>query len=293
MMKLQLTLDGENAALETGRFPDGAVWARLLPPLRQQAETLTLRATAMRNMDDLMLLAQVMDAVRQRYTLRLTTLELPWLPYARQDRSMRDGDSFALKVFAGFLNQLRFDRVTVLDPHSDVVAGVVNNLSVIPQHQCLQHSDNLSQKLGDGLMLMAPDAGALKKTDLLARHIGASEYGILGKHRDLASGALSGFELLKGNVAGRDVLIVDDLCDAGGTFIGSAAVLRQAGARSVSLYVTHGLFSKGVDHLLTQGIDFIWTTDSIADPSVASQRVEIIDTETIFRSKSKGAAHAI
>ena len=292
-MKLQLTLDGENIALETGRFPDGAVWARLLPPLCQQAETMILRATAMRNMDDLMLLAQVMDAVRQRYNLRLTVLELPWLPYARQDRSMREGDSFALKVFAGFLNQLGFDRVTVLDPHSDVAAGVVNNLSAVPQHQCLQYSDSLNQKLRDGLMLMAPDVGALKKTERLARHIGASEYGVLGKHRDLASGALSGFELLKGNVVGRDILIVDDLCDAGGTFIGSATVLREAGARSVSLYVTHGLFSKGVDHLLTQGIDAIWTTDSIADPAIASQRVGIIDIETIFRDNHTGAAHAI
>ncbi|QGU86019.1 ribose-phosphate diphosphokinase [Erwinia sorbitola] len=290
MMKLQLIVEGQEMALESGRFPDGAVWARVLSPLDPQAKTLTMRASAMQTLDDLMLVAQVLDAVRQRCLLRQTILELPWLPYARQDRSMRDGDSFALKVFAGFLNQLRFDRVVVLDPHSDVAAGVVDRLVAIPQHRCLTHSRTLVEKLAQGMMLIAPDAGALKKVHALAQQVNAADYGILGKHRDIASGALSGFELLKGNVANRDVLIADDLCDAGGTFIGSAAVLRAAGARSVSLYVTHGLFSKGVDHLLNQGIDHIWSTTSLTGDELAQDRVELIDIATIYRSE--GAFHA-
>ena len=283
MMKLQLTLDGQDVALESGRFPDGAVWGRVSAPLNARAEVLTLRASALQTMDDLMLVAQVLDAVRQRCVLRQTTLELPWLPYARQDRTMRDGDSFALKVFAGFINQLCFDRVVVLDPHSDVAAGVIDRLVAIPQHNCLLQSPTLMAALAQGMMPVAPDAGALKKTHALAQQVKAREYGILAKHRDIASGELSGFELLKGDVADRDVLIADDLCDAGGTFIGSAAVLRAAGARSVSLYVTHGLFSKGVDHLLTQGIDRIWTTTSLAGSELAQKRVELIDIETIYR----------
>ena len=290
MMKLQLTLDGQDVALESGRFPDGAVWERVSGPLDPQAESLTLRASAMQTLDDLMRVAQVLDAVRQRCLLRQTRLELPWLPYARQDRTMRDGDSFALRVFAGFLNQLRFDRVVVLDPHSDVAAAVVDRMVTIPQHRCLIHSRSLLAALEQGMMLIAPDAGALKKVHALAQQVKAAEYGILGKHRDIASGALSGFELLKGDVAGRDVLIADDLCDAGGTFIGSAAVLRAAGARSVSLYVTHGLFSKGVEHLLSQGIDRIWTTTSLGGAEPAQEDVERIDIATIYRSE--GANHA-
>ncbi|KQN63972.1 ribose-phosphate diphosphokinase [Erwinia sp. Leaf53] len=290
MMKLQLTLDGQDVALESGRFPDGAVWERVSGPLDPQAESLTLRASAMQTLDDLMRVAQVLDAVRQRCLLRQTRLELPWLPYARQDRTMREGDSFALRVFAGFLNQLRFDRVVVLDPHSDVAAAVVDRMVTIPQHRCLVHSPSLLAALEQGMMLIAPDAGALKKVHALAQQVKAAEYGILGKHRDIASGALSGFELLKGDVAGRDVLIADDLCDAGGTFIGSASVLRAAGARSVSLYVTHGLFSKGVEHLLSQGIDRIWTTTSLGGAEPAQEGVERVDIATIYRSE--GANHA-
>ena len=80
------------------------------------------------------------------------------------------------------------------------------------------------------------------------------------------------------------MLIVDDLCDAGGTFIGSAQVLRDAGARSVSLYVTHGLFSKGVGNLLEQGIDRIYTTSSLARTDIATDNVEVIDIEKIYRA---------
>ncbi|WP_380183378.1 ribose-phosphate diphosphokinase [Kalamiella sp. sgz302252] len=290
-MKLELFLDGQQTALETGRFPDGAVRARLLPPLLTQAEKLTIRATAMRNMDDLMLLAQVMDAARREYDLRWTTLELPWLPYARQDRNMQQGDSFALKVFAGFLNQLAFDRVRILDPHSDVATAVINNAIAVPQHFCLRQSASLMDKLQNGMMLVAPDAGALKKIHAVVQQVGATEYGILGKHRDLSSGALGGFSLLQGEVAGKDLLIADDLCDAGGTFIGSAAVLRQAGARSVSLYVTHGLFTRGVEALLQQGIDHIWTTTSVADPVIAQDRVELIDIDTIYGNEGTEHAH--
>jgi len=281
MMKLQVTLDGQHLALENGRFPDGAVWMRLLSQPVLRPEILNLRATAMQNMDDLMLVAQVLDAVRQQCLPRYSVLELPWLPYARQDRNMQPGDSFALKVFARFLNQLDFDRVVVLDPHSDVAAGVVERMVTIPQHRCVIHSPSLMEELQQGMMLVAPDAGALKKIYAVAQQTEVRDLAILGKHRDLASGALSGFELLKGDVSGRDVLIADDLCDAGGTFIGSAAVLREAGARSVSLYVTHGLFSKGVEHLLTQGIDRIWTTTSLGLQE--HHQVEQIAVETIYQ----------
>lgn len=160
------------------------------------------------------------------------------------DRHMVPGDSFALKVFARQLNTLGFDKVVVLDPHSDAAAAAVNNMVAVAQQHCLLQNAALRQAIATGeLMLVAPDAGALKKIHPVAA-CGAGEFAILGKERDLASGALTGFSLLAGDVAGKAVLIVDDLCDAGGTFIGSAQVLRAAGARSVSLYVTHGVFLK-------------------------------------------------
>ena len=239
----------------------------------------------MRDMNDFMLLAQLVDAVRHVTDITVSHLELAWLPWARQDRHMVNGDSFALKVFATQLNTLNFSKVFLLDPHSDAAASAINNSVVIAQETCLMQSERLRQAIGAGkLMLVAPDAGALKKIHNVAKASGARDYAILTKERDVATGNLTGFALVSGDVAGKDVLIVDDLCDAGGTFIGSAQVLRDAGARSVSLYVTHGVFSKGVENLLNNGIDAIYTTPPSTSSALREPRVTLIDIDTIFRA---------
>lgn len=281
--RLQLFIDNQEIALTTGIFPDGAVWLKVTGKLPERAQLMRVRAAAMRDMNDFMLLAQLVDAVRHVTDVLVSHLELPWLPWARQDRHMVAGDSFALKVFARHLNALGFDKVKVLDPHSDAAGAAIDNFVTVPQEVCLLHSPTLARQFQQqALMLVAPDAGALKKIDAVARATGASEYAVLTKKRDVASGNLTGFALVSGDVKGRDLLIVDDLCDAGGTFIGSAQVLRDAGARSVSLYVTHGIFSKGVENLLSNGIDAIYTTTSFTSPALAHPNLELIDIAAIY-----------
>lgn len=281
--KIELTLDNQPVEIERGIFPDGAVWLRVMSELPRFAQVMRVRVAAMRDMNDFMLLAQLTDAVRHATDIQVSHLELAWLPWARQDRHMVNGDSFALKVFANQLNVLNFDKVFLLDPHSDVAAAAINNSVVIAQESCLMKSEKLRQAINSGkLMLVAPDAGALKKIHNVAKASGARDYAILTKERDVATGNLTGFALVSGDVAGKDVLIVDDLCDAGGTFIGSAQVLRDAGARSVSLYVTHGVFSRGVENLLNNGIDAIYTTTSFASSELREPHVEFIDIDTIF-----------
>ena len=281
--RIALTLDNQPVEIERGVFPDGAVWLKVIGELPRFAQVMRVRVAAMRDMNDFMLLAQLVDAVRHVTDIAVSHLELAWLPWARQDRHMVNGDSFALKVFANQLNTLNFNKVLLLDPHSDAAAAAINNSVVIAQETCLMKSENLRQAISTGkLMLVAPDAGALKKIHNVAKASGARDYAILTKERDVATGNLTGFSLVSGTVAGKDVLIVDDLCDAGGTFIGSAQVLRDAGARSVSLYVTHGVFSKGVENLLNNGIDAIYTTTSFASSELREPRVELIDIDTIF-----------
>lgn len=281
--RIALTLDNQPVEIERGVFPDGAVWLKVIGELPRFAQVMRVRVAAMRDMNDFMLLAQLVDAVRHVTDISVSHLELAWLPWARQDRHMVNGDSFALKVFANQLNTLNFNKVLLLDPHSDAAAAAINNSVVIAQETCLMKSENLRQAISTGkLMLVAPDAGALKKIHNVAKASGARDYAILTKERDVATGNLTGFSLVSGTVAGKDVLIVDDLCDAGGTFIGSAQVLRDAGARSVSLYVTHGVFSKGVENLLNNGIDAIYTTTSFASSELRDPRVELIDIDTIF-----------
>ncbi|MBJ8825544.1 MULTISPECIES: ribose-phosphate diphosphokinase [Citrobacter] len=284
-VKLTLTLDDQTYAVASGIFPDGAGWLKVTDALPSFARLMRIRAVAMRDMNDFMLLAQLVEAVRHQTDVLVSHLDLPWLPWARQDRHMVAGDSFTLKVFASHLNTLKFDKVNVLDPHSDAAAAAIENLVAIGQERCLLQSATLPHLFQqNALMLVAPDAGALKKIDAVARAAGVEEYAILSKKRDVASGKLTGFSLMAGDVRGRDMLIVDDLCDAGGTFIGSAQVLREAGAHSVSLYVTHGIFSKGVEHLFANGIDAIYTTTSFAAPTLEHPQLELIDIDAIYRA---------
>lgn len=287
-VELQLFLDEQAVAFEQGQFPDGAVWLRITQHLPDSVRVMRIRARAMRDMNDLMLLAQLVDAVTHVCDVSFRHLELPWLPYARQDRHLCAGDSFALRVFAKYLNGIGFDRILVLDPHSEAAAAAVDNLVAIPQYRCVLQHTALREALRAGqLLAVAPDAGALKKIHEVVQASGAGEYATMTKRRDVTTGALTGFALLSGEVAGRDVLIVDDICDGGGTFVGAANVLRQAGARSVALYVTHGLFSKGVAPLLEGGIDVIYTTTSLASPEWQHPQVRLIDIDAIYHQRSE------
>jgi len=121
---------------------------------------------------------------------------------------------------------------------------------------------SISKKLyKDEITLVAPDAGATKKVDTVAKHFGGLEVIQGYKKRDTATGAITGIGFM-GDVKGKDLLIVDDLCDAGGTFIGLGMKLKDAGAKAVGLYVSHGIFSKGIGALLNSCIDEIYTTVS-------------------------------
>ena len=83
---------------------------------------------------------------------------------------------------------------------------------------------------------------------------------------------------------GKRCLLLTTSATLAAPFIGSAQVLREAGARSVSLYVTHGIFSKGVEHLLNNGIDAVYATTSLTSPALAHPQLELIDIDAIYRA---------
>ena len=192
------------------------------------------------------------------------TLKLGYLPYARQDRICNKGEALSIQAFVGLINMLQFNEVMILDPHSEVGPALFTaKLSVTTQEQMLSESiRNFDLRLGaDVITLVSPDAGATKKTEQVSKHYNGLPVIQATKKRDLKTGQLSGFGFY-GDVKGKDLLIVDDICDGGGTFVGLAKILKEAGAGEIGLYVSHGIFSRGVDNLLENGIDYIITTDS-------------------------------
>lgn len=182
---------------------------------------------------------------------RFTTLYMPYLPYARQDKNISNSTTFALNPFIWLINSLGFDRVEVNDPHNEVAASMIKNLFVTyPTEQVMA----LAFDLGVNLFCY-PDAGARRKYGPMYNV--PNVYG--EKVRDQESGRITSYGLTGETIAGKKVLIVDDLCDAGSTFVMLTKCLLERGATSVCLYVSHGLFTKGTKLLFEAGIDRLFT----------------------------------
>jgi len=189
-------------------------------------------------------------------------LVIPYFPYARQDRVCVEGEALGAAVMANFINNLDLAKVTIWDAHSDVSPALLNNVVNVPQINLLARCEQLSQRLAAGeLTLISPDAGASKKTIKIAETFNGEPQVIQAqKLRNLKTGEIIKTEIL-GDVKGKKVLIADDICDGGRTFIELAKVLKNNGAVEISLFVTHGIFSKGL--AVFEGlIDTIYTTDS-------------------------------
>jgi ribose-phosphate pyrophosphokinase len=198
-------------------------------------------------------LALLNDAVQQQYPNVDRTLFVSYLPYARQDRVCSPGEANSFAVMCSLINHLRFDTVVCDDPHNEKLAyESIDNLVIWKQAACLEAA--LYDNSIDGPLptwLVFPDAGAQKKRPDYERHsiFDACNFATGSKLRDSATGALSGFDVDILDFQGEDVMIVDDICDGGGTFLGLGSVLKSRNCGKMSLYTTHGIYSKGKEAL--------------------------------------------
>ncbi len=207
--------------------------------------------------NDMGLLLMAVDAVR-RAGVRCIKLIIPYFPAARQDRVMVAGEPLSVKVYASILNQLDLDEVLVYDAHSEVTPAVLDRSKVVTNHTFIKA---VTAHLGAAVTLISPDGGALKKIYKVSAFLDGMPVVECSKVREVKTGKLSGFKVYADDLAGANCLIVDDICDGGGTFMGLAKELKNKGAAKLYLAVSHGIFSKGLDNL-KQHFDLIFTTDS-------------------------------
>lgn len=187
-----------------------------------------------------------------------TILHLPYFPGARQDRR-ESGGAFTLQMYAKILNEFSFDDLLVLDPHSDVTAACLSRVGVLSPKPFL----NRLQRENGYAGWLSPDAGAEKRIHKLAETARPPRIVYGRKQRDVITGKLSGFSIEALPEAGA-YLLVDDICDGGGTFVGLYQELMKDTFFKDSifdLWITHGLFSKGLE-ALASCFRTIYTTDS-------------------------------
>lgn len=207
-------------------------------------------------------------------------LYIPYFPGARQDRVADLGDPLSVEVYADIINSLNFKQVQIIDPHSDVTPAVIKNCNILPVNSILEQ---IVTEGGYNTILI-PDAGAGKKTfsyyfplastTILEANGHKLNFVQCLKKRDTVTGKLTGFRIIDEIPEDARCLIVDDICDGGGTFLGLAKELPPV--EMLGLYVTHGIFSKGVDILLGE-FDRLYTTNSIKDIKYEQPEVEVFN----------------
>ena len=246
------------------RFPDGELRLRLPDPL--PAKLVIWRGLHQPNEK----LVELLLAARTARTLgaRHLTLVTPYLAYMRQDMAFNPGEAVSQRIVGGFLAEL-FDAVITVDPHLHRVATLeeaipVSDAIVLSGAPLL--SDLIASQRQD-VLLIGPDEESLQWVGQAAQRHGWA-HGVCHKTRhgdrdvDIALPDLP--------LAGRAVVLMDDVASSGHTVAQAARGLLRAGAASVDVAVTHALFAPGAVELLREaGVGAVWSTDAIPHPSNA------------------------
>lgn len=249
-------INGKEVSFQSFTFSGGEPHIRI-EPFEANEVIITHRINSF---NDLGLLCIAVDAV-QRLGVKTIDLILPYFPAARQDRLMTEGESLSVKVYADIINNFNLRSIKIFDPHSEVTAALLNNCTVIENYTFVK---KVVEQIEGDFILISPDAGASKKIFKLAANLKHSNVLECGKKRDTLTGKLSGFTVPTEDLENTTCLIVDDICDGGGTFIGLAKELKDKNAGVLFLAVSHGIFSKGTDEL-NNIFTKIFTTDSVQE----------------------------
>jgi len=245
-------------AFSTFTFPDGQ------PHFKLETYAVEFRSvtveTPIRSAAELLQVLLVCQVLRASGYSEVN-LDIRYLLGARMDRAIGANEPFTLECVARLINSCGFNRVRILDVHSEVATRLIrNSVNVLP-------TNVVGSILPLGMPIwVCPDKGAEDRVRQLREQANVATTIIYcKKKRDLGTGKLSGFSVENWPV-GMNIrvpfLIIDDICDGGGTFVGLAKELRKYGAEKIYLYVTHGIFSRG---LPLEGIDQVYTTDSYFD----------------------------
>jgi ribose-phosphate pyrophosphokinase len=238
-------------------FPGGEPHCRLIAEqIREKTVIIDARIGSMQDFGMLLVAA---DAIHRSGPLA-TYLFIPYFPGARQDVAV-PGVPLTVNVYAQIINDLFLQGVFIVDPHSAVTPALVHNCHILyPWELGLQFSVATAHYEG----IICPDAGAEKRVNIARHMLGLEDVPVYHgrKTRDPLTGKLSNFAIDDLDPFKNVFLMIDDICDGGGTFIELAKIVYSVNPLAkLDLMVTHGIFSKGTSDLLAH-FRRIYTTDS-------------------------------
>jgi len=252
----------ENAGIELGRsscprFADGEFEPCYEETIRGSF-TFIIQSTFAPS-DNLFELLLMIDAAKRASAYKIIAV-MPYFGYARQDRKDRPRVSIGAKLVADILSTAGIDRLITMDLHADQIQGFfdvpVDHLSAvalfIPYIQQLGLKD---------IVVASPDTGGTKRANVFAKHLGTD---MVICHKTRTEANIINSMTLIGDVENKDVIIVDDIIDTGGTIAKAANLMKSKGARSVRACATHAVLSgSAIERLEACALDEILLTDTI------------------------------
>lgn len=277
-------------------FSDGEIYVRYDESIR--GTDLFIVQSTPPPAENWMELFLLVDAARRASAARITAV-IPYFGYARQDRKDQPRVSIAARMIARMLEQAGVDRVLTMDLHAAQIQGFfdvpVDHLygSVVFEQWLDAHSRPGGADHGDAdgrggadlrafrdnLVVVAPDVGASKVARAYAKRLGA-DLALIDKRRPEANVA----EVMNviGDVAGRNCLLIDDMCDTAGTLTSGAQALADGGALDVQAFCTHALLSgPAVDRIEASPLSRVVVTDTVPLQRT-SPKIEVISVAPLF-----------
>lgn len=263
-------------SIELKRFSDGEIWVKYGENIRGR-EVFLIQSTNP-PAENLIELLVMIDAAKRASAKKVTAI-IPYFGYARQDRKDQPRVSITAKLMANLITVAGADRVMTMDLHASQIQGFFD----IPVDHLygssifLNHLNNLS----DNLAVVSPDVGGIKIARAYAKML-HSDLIVIDKRRPKQNFA----EIMNiiGEVDGKDILLVDDLIDTAGTFVGAAKALKENGARKVFGAVTHPLLSgPAYERINNSGeVDKLFVTDTINFDSNNSEKIKTLTAAPLF-----------
>jgi ribose-phosphate pyrophosphokinase len=218
------------------RFSDGEIQPVFLESVR--GDYVFLVQSTFAPTDNLMEMLLMIDAAKRASAYKIIAV-LPYYGYARQDRKDKPRVAIGAKLIATLLEAAGANRVITMDLHAAQIQGFFD----VP----VDHLDSsaifipyINDLKLQNLAFAAPDVGSTNRVSEIASYFNA-EMVICDKHRKRANEIAS--MVVIGDVTGKDIILVDDICDTGGTLAKAAGLLKEKGARSVRAMITHPVLS--------------------------------------------------
>ena len=209
---------------------------------------------------------------------------MPYFGWARQDRKDKPRVSIGAKLVANMLHAAGCDRVMTCDLHADQIQGFfdVPVDHIYASAVFLPYLKNLNL---ENLAIAAPDMGGAKRANAYARYL---ECPVIICHKSRERANVVGSITAIGDVAGKDVIIVDDMVDTAGTLAKAANVLKDMGARSVRACATHPVFSgPAYDRIAESALEEVIVSDTLPlnpDPSKDKRKITVLTMTDMFAS---------